>query len=919
MFANANQKSAEIDTVRRTAAGQEESAARREGEAAVVENDLRHNGENLRRLNEELAGFDRSGQALEEEVRARQEKIQTAKAQMQRKEEQTGALQRQLETLRAGAESVSAQIEDMTAKANRLSAALSDARVAEKTAESALAEIESRGGTVAAQLEECKKTLKGLTVAQAETKEYIQGLASRAGELGNAARGYEMRLESRRKRVEETKAQGDKLNLDLGERQRRAKMLEDLERNLEGFAHSVKIVAREAERGNLTGIHGPVSRLLEVPEQYATAVETGLGGSMQHVVCDTEENAKRAISLLKRQDAGRATFLPLTAVKGSELQEPGLKDCLGFVGLASNLVTCHSQYDGVRRSLLGRIAVAEDLDSAVAIAKRFGYRFRIVTLDGQVVNAGGSLTGGSLAKNAGLLNRRNLIEKIHQEAAALEKRLESLREDYRAAVKEAATCEAELLGTRAELTTVQEDTIRAKAELRNLAQQAQACGADLSRFEAEQQTAGERIAGLQKARLQAQEKRRSLEEAISQGEAALAKLLGSRDETAAKREELSQSIAQLRLEAVALERDCSAQAEAIAEIHSRRTNQAEKRRAVEEQAALLQEESKRLAQQAQALRQEAAALRSQAAGAEDIVQQLTQERMALEQETVGLRQAERELSGQRELAGRELARLEEQKTAAQKEYDEVIRRLWDEYELTRKEAEAVCPPAEEPAQAQRLLNAVKGKIRGLGAVNVAAVEEYKEVLERYTFLKNQLEDVEKSKAELINLIGGLTSQMRELFLVRFQQINDHFGETFRELFGGGAASLRLTDPSDVLGCGIEISVQPRGKIITNLDSLSGGEKALASIALYFAIMKVSPTPFCILDEIEAALDDVNVDRFAAYLRRMSGSTQFIVITHRRGTMEEADILYGVTMQEEGVSKLLELHVSEVEEKLGIAN
>ncbi len=919
VFADANRKSAEIDAVRRSTAEKEEAAVRREGEAAVVENDLRHNRENQNRLAEELAGFDRSAQELEQEIRARREKIEAGKAEIRQKDEQTASLQHQLETLRAGAETVSAQIESMTAEANRLSAALSDATVTEKTAESALREIEERSGTLKDQIDTCEQTLQKLGEEQKETQEYLNGLRERSQELENAARGYEMRLESRRKRVEEYKAQGDRLNLDLGERQRRAKMLEDLERNLEGFAHSVKTVVREAERGNLSGIHGPVSRLLQVPEQYAVAIETGLGSSMQHVVCDTEENAKRAIALLKRQDGGRATFLPLTAIRGNELQEPGLEDCFGFVGIASRLVTCEKKYDGVRRSLLGRIVVAEDLDSAVALAKRFGYRFRVVTLDGQVVNAGGSLTGGSLAKNAGLLNRRNQIKAIRQEAEQLVKKIEALREDYRQASKEASACEADLSGAKAELATVQEDRIRAEAELRGLSQQIQTCKADRSRCETEQRTAGERTAALQKARTEAQAKREGLEAAIAQGEEQLASLLGSRDETAARREQLSEKISQIRLEAVSLERDCSAQADAIAEMENRKTGQAEKRLALQKQQEQYKQEQIQLEEKAAALHREAGSLRQEAAGAGDTIQSLTNERMALEQQTVQLRQQERELSGQRELAGRELARLEEQKAAAQKEYDDIIRRLWDEYELTRKEAAEICPPAEDPAQSQKQLAVLKGKIRGLGSVNVAAVEEYKEVLGRYTFLKDQLDDVEKSKAELTDLIGGLTAQMRELFLARFRQINIHFGETFRELFGGGTASLRLTDPSDVLGCGIEISVQPSGKIITNLDSLSGGEKALASIALYFAIMKVSPTPFCILDEIEAALDDVNVDRFAAYLRRMSESTQFIVITHRRGTMEEADVLYGVTMQEEGVSKLLELHVTEVEEKLGITN
>lgn len=293
-------------------------------------------------------------------------------------------------------------------------------------------------------------------------------------------------------------------------------------------------------------------------------------------------------------------------------------------------------------------------------------------------------------------------------------------------------------------------------------------------------------------------------------------------------------------------------------------------------------------------------------------------RMELEQQSVRLRAQEREKSDEKEKAGHDLALLEERKANLQKEYDDIISQLWEEYELTRREAEEqVKAPVQDAARAKKRLIAIKGEIKNLGAVNVGAVEEYREVSERYEFLKAQITDVEQSRDSLSRLIGNLTHQMKDLFTERFERISRNFGQTFRELFGGGSAGLSLTDPADVLNSGIEISVQPPGKIVAHLEALSGGEKALVAIALYFAIMKVNPPPFCFLDEIEAALDDVNVTRFAAYLRRMNEQTQFIVITHRRGSMEEADVLYGVTMQDEGVSKLLEMQVSQAEEKLGI--
>ena len=317
------------------------------------------------------------------------------------------------------------------------------------------------------------------------------------------------------------------------------------------------------------------------------------------------------------------------------------------------------------------------------------------------------------------------------------------------------------------------------------------------------------------------------------------------------------------------------------------------------------------------LTQEAEKLDSEIKNLTALNERISKEKDALEKRSVELRQHERDKTSEREISGRELSRLEEQKINLQKQYDDIISKLWEEYELTKREAEEIAIEIPDAVAAKKRLNELKQKIKSLGNVNVAAIEEYKEVSERYEFMSAQVEDVEKSKKEIERLINDLTKQMKEVFVTSFDEINKNFTFTFKELFGGGTASLSLADPEDILNSGIDILVHPPGKIVVHLDALSGGEKALVAIALYFAIMKVRPAPFCVMDEIEAALDDINVDRFANYMRNLTHSTQFICITHRRGTMEEADTLYGVTMQDEGVSKLLALHSTEMAEKLGI--
>ncbi len=915
-FSAYNQKAAEIDEVRRAAAAREELAAKREGEISVLENDIRHNNETIERFRQEINQAGLSFQDMEEEIRRKRDSITVEEANLSEKQKEIEEVSSQLEHLRLGVSEYSERMEQLSQELGELSRQSSEKKVEALTAESSLAEIENRSAAVEDSLDGLRKEQERLLEEMGEYREQIKEHEAKAEELSNTAKGYEMRLDARKRKAEELKAQADRLSLDVQERERRAAMLEDLEKNLEGFAHSVKMVVKEGERGTLHGIHGPVSRLLHVPEKYAIAIEIGLGGAMQNVVCSNEEDAKRAIAFLKKRDGGRATFLPLTGIRGSELSEKGLEDCFGFVGIASSLVDCDPRYDGIKKSLLGRIAVAEDLDAAVDIAKKYSYRFRVVTLDGQVVNAGGSLTGGSLARNAGLLNRTNEIKRIREEAASLSEKWKLLQQSLKSAQQEASAAEAALGGTQAEISVNQEDKIRVEAELRGVTSRLEACRISLGQLEKEKESAAGRMTGLSRMIEKARKEREALKKEIEDKEERLSLLTGDREKFSGTREALSERLSDIRLEAVALEKDIASFRQAIAEMGKRKEEQEERSKALKAEVERVKEENRRIEEKISQLREETAGLREKAKQAETTIASLSKERMELEQASSRLRQEEREKSAEKEAVGRELSRLEEQKASLQKEYDDIIRRLWDEYELTRREAEENSAPVENVLEAQKELSEIKGKIKALGSVNMGAIDEYAEVSERYEFLKAQVEDVEKSRDELTRLIHELTAQMKELFLERFRQISRNFQETFRELFGGGSASLELSDPGDVLNCGIEISVQPQGKIITHIDALSGGEKSLAAIALYFAIMKVSPTPFCILDEIEAALDDVNVDRFAAYLRRMSDNTQFIVITHRRGTMEEADVLYGVTMQEEGVSKLLELHVSEVEQKLG---
>ena len=915
VFRQSTACTARADELRQESARREEAAARKDGEISVLENDILHANENIARLGRELREAAESGRSADEEIAARQAEIAEKNREIGAEQEKEAACGAELAALRRGMDEVAGRIADLSRQIADLTASSTELRVEAGTAASSAEELRRRREAAEESRLEKQERRASLEAQRADCAALLEETKTKIESLKNAVRGRELRLESRRRKAEEARKQSDALHLDTQERERRARLLEDLERNMEGFSQSVKTVMRETKRGALAGIHGPVSRLLQVPPRYAVAIETALGPAMQNIVVSTERDAKLAIGLLKQRDAGRATFLPVSTIRGNLLREQGLEECAGFVGIAGTLCQCKPEYEGILHSLLGRIAIAEDLDSAVAIAKRFSYRFRVVTLDGQVVNAGGSLTGGSLARNSGLLSRRAEIDRFRAEAKELAAQTEQAQARWKTLQEEAAREEAELTAVRAELSTAQEDAVRFETEEKSAAAALEALGRDEEALRREDEESARRLAELESVQREAEEKASALAGQIASLQERLGRIHESRDESTRRSDELTARLQEHRMRLLELRKDVSALQAMAEELTRRRASHEDRAGALRREKEAVEASLAGIRSRIDALRAEAEQLRAEAKKAEEGIEAVNSRRMEYERQTTELRARERDKSSEREKAGHEVARLEERRGSLQKEYDEITARLWEEYELTRREAEESYRKPDDPQRARRRLNEIKSAVKALGAVNVAAIEEYREVSERYEFLSAQVSDVEKSRDSLRRLIADLTRQMKELFLDRFTEISRHFTEVFRELFGGGTAELSLSDPEDVLQCGIDIAVQPPGKIVNNLESLSGGEKALVAIALYFAIMKVNPPPFCVLDEIEAALDDVNVTRFAAYLRRMNRRTQFIAITHRRGTMEEADVLYGVTMQDEGVSKLLKMSAAEIEQHL----
>lgn len=906
-----------IDTIRRNISQFESEVSNNNALISVANNDIEHNKETITRLETEIEQLDNSFTEIESQIKEKKENVEKLKLNIEEKQKEYNEVSENLNTISVDASRSGDEIQELNSKLAELSQKSANAKVVLLTSDSSINELNERIESLNSSLSEKESNLETTSKMLEDYKAQGKDSAEKVEMLSNSIKGLELKINNLKAKNENSKGKIDRLTLDSNEKLRRANILEDLEKNLEGFAHSVKTVMNLSRHGKIGGIHGPVSRLIKVPTDYAVAIETALGGAMQNIVTGNEEDAKRAIRTLKENKGGRATFLPIATIKPRYLNENGIDSCFGFVGVASDLCDCKDEYKGILQNLLGKIVIAEDLNSAVSIAKKYSYRFKVVTLDGQVVNAGGSLTGGSLNKRTGLLSRASEIEKYRKEAKALADKADELKEQYSNSQQEFAKYEADILGTRGDLSTEQQELIRLRTEYKACQNEYDSLVSSIDFTKNEIVECENKISNLQKDKETADKEFSAFEEEIANIEKTTSNLTGNRLALTEKREQLSEKLQNIRLEIVTYEKDKEALISEIRTSEYNSQHQTERKENLRNQIVSVNSNIDIINKKIESYTNISNNYQDKIAEFNKAIEKLNGDKEKFEKKSVELRQKEKDLNSTREVSGRELARLEERKINLQKQYDDIIAKLWDEYELTKRQAEEISIEIENVSTARKRLNEIKSSIRGLGSVNVSAIEEYKEVSERYEFLGAQVSDVEKSKNEIERLINDLTKQMKDAFIENFHEINKHFGETFKELFGGGTASLELANPDDILNSGIDIIAHPPGKIVVHLEALSGGEKALVAIALYFSIMKVRPAPFCVMDEIEAALDDVNVDRFAQYMRRMTDRTQFITITHRRGTMEESDVLYGVTMQDEGISKLLELRASEVAAKLGM--
>ncbi len=916
MFAaKTHEKDMEAERIRVNITECQGKTAELESAAAVLHANLKSNLINIERIGQDIKAQIGRNESIEAQIDERNKRIEAIDSEKAIYLEKTAELIESSEklagTVGAAAEELNGLIREETGNLEK--AAEARAKISSLTEQ--MQELEDRSASLIRAALCASEHLEEIKASKAECSEKLKKACEDAQSVRNVINGYELRLKGRRKKAEEADEKKMKLAMELGSVKSRASMLAEMEREYEGYTRAVKTVMQESVRGTLRNIRGPVADLMRTDEQYAVAVETALGPAMQNIIVETEEDGKSAINLLKRRDAGRATFLPVSVIHGRTLEEKGLNKEDGYVGIAIELVRFDVKYSGIYSNLLGRTVIARDIDSAIRISRRYGNRFRIVTLDGQVINAGGSMTGGSASKSAGIISRANEQKRLKENERLLTEDLKAAEKSSADARRELDAAEYELKVASDELRPLEDTILRLTADLDHYNLLHEAAEASFGDAESESRDVSDKLkkaeAGVAAARqsvniCEAEDTR--LKALISDKTEGSKVLAGEREHIRIQISEAHGSVAALNAERGILEQAVLELKTLMADLSGGREQQCAALKGMELQNENIQAEIKKR-------ERDIADAAAEAAGLRERLREIAEEKLRIEADRLKRDRETQEKNKKLLDLEREGARLEQKALAVEMEEKQLIDKLWDTYELTRTEAMAQRQTLESIPSAQKRAGELKREISNLGTPNLGAIDEFERVNSRYTYLTTQRDDIEEAKEELKGIIEDITSEMCSIFSREFELINNSFGTTFTELFGGGRASIELEDPDDILNCGIEIKVQPPGKTLKTITLLSGGEKAFVAIALYFAILKIRPTPFVIMDEIEAALDDANVIKFADYLRRMSDRTQFLVITHHRRTMEEADVLYGVTMQEQGISQVLSVDLEEAEKSL----
>ena len=691
----------------------------------------------------------------------------------------------------------------------------------------------------------------------------------------------------------------------------RLKFLQETEKEKEGYIRSVKALLLDCEKNPVLakGMNGVLSSLIKVDKQYETAIEMSLGSAIQNIITDSEEDAKKLVEHLRKNNLGRATFLPITSVKGKKLDKINTKNIQGIIGIASDLIKTNKKYEEIIISLLGRTIIVDDMENAIKLAKQNNYSFRIVTLKGDIINPSGGITGGSVAtKTVNILGRAREIEDLEKELNKINKKIEEekkQKEEYEASIEdvleEVETLEKELKEIDIVYAADKQKLIAVEENIDKLQKR-------LEKYRNEQNELETLKENISKEKIEKQKQIDELVEETNKLNTEIEQYALLNKDNQKYIDDLNFDITNLKISVSSFDESETSINEIVERIDVDIDNNNKAIKNKQLQMENIKKDNIELENKLVEYKKQIEDIQKESSNSSGKVEELKKTRIEknekqtkVEEEVISQFKVIEDLKGQ-------IVKIDVKKTKLEQDIEDIINKMWEEYEITPNNVTEYKKPT-NASETSKMVNNLRNQIKELGSINIDSIEEYKQTKQRYDFMCEQRLDLENSIAKLKKVISDMTTTMKEQFKKQFYIINQNFGEVFKELFGGGKAELILTDEENILECGIEIQVQPPGKKLQNMTLLSGGEKAFTAIALLFAILKINPAPFCVLDEIEAALDDVNVYRFAEYLKKFSDQTQFLVITHRKGTMEAADTVYGITMQENGISKLLSMKLS----------
>jgi len=767
-------------------------------------------------------------------------------------------------------------------------------------------------------LEKDRETFKKEELSESikEASEKISALKRQLDEKANERNNLD-------KKLEELKLKQSKTRSDIQSKASRARTLREMEQNLEGYNRSVREVLKACKASSEfgKGIHGALAQIVRADRKYETAIEMALGPALQNIVTDSEEEAKKAIEYLKANRIGRATFLPLTAVKSRKFDSNTLEKISkfqGFCGVASELLEYENMYRDIIENLLGKVVVANNIDNAIKMARSFGYSFKIVTLEGDILNAGGSMTGGSVEnRGTGILSRAREIAELEAELHELKKSDTLMEKEISELIQDVSKLNGEIASLESDMKNIEMVKIRDESQLNQVEENINKLLAKTEMLRNERAQIDRQLLETQKELQKYEKELLDIEDEISNAKKTVEEYQQKHKKGQAARDELHAAITDFRISVNSIKESIESVRENSERLGAEKESLLKAIARKEAEIAKCRNEIKNLEDLNNGLEEQIRKNNEEKIGKTLELDRLAEERRVLEEDLHDLINKINDINKNILILQNEYSKVEIKKARLEAEMEALKDRMWNEYELTYSSALELKKDIGSITQANRRITELRNAIKELGPVNVAAIEDYVKTKERYEFMTEQRNDAEQAREKLLKVIQEMTAIMKKQFIEQFKLINENFNIVFRELFNGGRACLRLADETNVLESGIEIEVQPPGKKLQNMMLLSGGERAFTAIALLFAILKLRPTPFCVLDEIEAALDDANVYRFIEYLRRYANQTQFIMVTHRKGTMEGSDMLYGVTMQEHGVSKIVSLKMGDkFTEKVG---